>query len=310
MISEVIMPDTPNGQTPHDLGREFSGMSADGVPVELDEIAYMLEHDMTLDEAAKFHLDVWGLPPDFQFEHDVSHLIMGLSTGLDGDGDYPYQGTYEAEIYTVANEMAFLDSGSGNSKTPEEMRTDFLSRVQDNFDIYGDEENLNRTLVWALKQKGVSDADDLFEQNGFKSSALMALAAQHGIEAERRSGTWGVDIPDMDERFWFVDDRKNYMPDDIEGVQNFVRFNRPSEDDVSAIYERMRPGLAALNERIDDYVERHGKTAGMSGRLRRELGQIKVRELYQEMVNGYRPGLSNLELGRDRGGADWDHYDT
>ncbi len=304
------MPDTPNDQTPHDLGREFSGMSVDEVPVELDEFAYMLEQDMTLDEAAKFHLDVWGLPPDFQLEHDASHLIMGLSTGLDGDGDYPYQGTYEAEIYTVASEMAILDAGSGNRKTHKDMRTDFLSRVQDNFDIYGDEENLNRTMIWALEQQGVSDAEDIFAQNGHKTSSLQQLAAEHGIEVTRRDGTWGVDIPDMDERFWYIDDRKNYMPDDIESVQDFIRFNRPSEEEVSAMYERIRPGLAALTERIEDYVERHGKTAGMSSRLSRELGQIKVRELYQEMVNGYRPGLSNLERERKRDGDDWDHYET
>lgn len=270
------------------------------------EFDVMLAQDMTLAQAQAFHLKNWGLSAEFQIEHDVSHIIMGLSAKIHQDEiEYPYQGTYEAEIYTVAAEMSVLDSGIGMTRDPDDAKDTFTKRVHDNFDIYGDEENLNRTVKWALQHHADINADNAIHDHGYKFAALYEQAQQYGIHVSQENDKWIVEVPEgEDDRFWYIDEYENFLPDEIDTVQDFTRFSRPSDTEIEAMYERMRPGIEMVNQRVQDHVAEHGKTAGVSSALRQELGAIKMRDLYEHMQNQATPANTFTHDDLDHDGDD------
>lgn len=280
-----------------DGGRLSSGFaSADAAgfvtPAPEDEVAVMLRENMTLEEASAYHLERWGLPAEFSLEHDAGHILMALSKTLPGaESDYPYQADYEAEIYSIPAQMALLDSMSGKPTTDEaEKRARFLARVQENYNTYGPLGNLNRVVSWGLGRVAGIHGEQARREASFKDAVFYQFAEGHGIEVTQDHETWGVDIPALDERFWYVDERKHYMPDDIEGVADFTRFSRPSEEQASAIYERLRPGLDALTDFTDDYVARHGKSGALKA-----LGGFKIRDLHAAMVAGFTPAAPSQD---------------
>ncbi len=253
-----------------------------GASVPENEVAVMLREDMTLEQARVFHLKRWGLTPEFSFDHDAAHILMALSKTLPGKpSDYPSQGDYEAEIYSVSIEMALLDSFSEKLPTDEaERKALFLKRVQENYDTYGPLGNLNRVVSWGLGRVAGIDGEQAQRENAYKDFVFYAFAQKYGIEVTEDQETWGVDIPALDERFWYVDERKHYFPDDIEGVDDFKKFKRPTDAEAGQIYERIKPGLNMLTDFIDeDYVN-----MGPS-----QMGTLKVRDLHEAMVAGFTP---------------------
>lgn len=260
-------------------------------PLPGDEVAVMLREDMTIEQASAYHLERWGLPPDFNLEHDTAHILMALSKTLpDAPSDYPYQADYEAEIYSVSAERALLDSMNGKAPAEaDERKAVFLNRVQENYGIYGPLGNLNRVVSWGLGRVAGIDREQVRREVSFKDAAYYQYAAPHGIEVTQDQETWGVDIPGMDERFWYVDERRHYMPDDIEEVEDFTRFSRPSEAEAGAIYDRIKPGLDALTDFIESRRAAYGDVPSHSMPLRQDLGSIKVRELHAAMVAGFKP---------------------
>lgn len=271
----------------------FASADAQGFSssVPEDEVSVMLREDMTLAQASSHHLEHWGLPPEFNLEHDVAHLLMALSKTLPGaSSDYPYQADYEAEIYSVSAEMTLLDSMNGKSPADDaEKKARFLGRVQENYDTYGPLGNLNRVVSWALGRVAGIDGEQTRRDVSFKDAAFYQFAEPHGIEVTQDQETWGVDIPGLDERFWYVDERRHYMPDDIEDVNDFMRLSRPSDAQAAALYDRLKPGLDALTDFLEDRIAHYGDVPVFSMPLRQDLGSLKVRDLHAAMVSGFKP---------------------
>lgn len=260
-------------------------------PVPEDEVAVMLREDMTLEQARVNHLKRWGLTPEFSFEHDAAHILMTLSKTLpDAPSDYPSQADYEAEIYSVSTEMALLDSLNEKRPADEaERKALFLKRVQENYDTYGPLGNLNRVVSWGLGRVAGIDGEQARRDCAYKDFVFYDFAQKYGIEVTEDQETWGVDIPALDERFWYVDERKHYMPDDIEEVEDFTRFSRPSDAEAGAIYDRIKPGLDALTDFIEERRATYGDVPAHSMPLRQDLGSVRVRELHAAMVAGFKP---------------------
>lgn len=277
----------------HRLSSGFASADAQGFapPVPEDEVAAMLREDMTIEQASAYHLERWGLPPDFNLEHDTAHILMALSKTLpDAPSDYPYQADYEAEIYSVSAEMALFDAMQGKAPADDaQAKAKFLARVQENYGIYGPLGNLNRVVSWGLGRVAGIDGEQVRREVSFKDAAFYQSAEPHGIEVTQDQETWGVDIPGMDERFWYVDERRHYMPDDIEEVEDFTRFSRPSEAEAGAIYDRIKPGLDALTDFIESRIATYGDVPTHSMPLRQDLGSVKVRDLHAAMVAGFKP---------------------
>ena len=276
------------------LSSGFASADAKGsrAPVAEDEVAVMLREDMTLAEASAYHLKRWGLTREFDLEHDIGHILMAFSKALPGAShDYPYQADYEAEIYTVALQMALLDSMSGKAAADEEqMKARFLERVQENYDIYGPSGNLNRVVNWALRRIARIDGEQPHRAGAYKDAVLYQFAEHHGVvQITQDNETWGADIPAMDERFWYVDDRKHYLPDDIEDVNDFQRFSRPSDEQAEAMYERLRPGLVFLTDFLSGTFPRHRDALNTEQKQRDALGEVKVRDLHTAMMSGFTP---------------------
>ncbi|MCB1592368.1 MAG: hypothetical protein KDI90_07955 [Alphaproteobacteria bacterium] len=270
-----------------------------GLSGSVDEVTVMLRENMDLAQASAFHLRHWGLTKEFDLEHDIGHILMALSKALPGvPSDYPYQADYEAEIYTVALQMTLLDSMSGKpAADADEIKTRFLQRVQDNYDIYGPSGNLNRVVIWALRRVADIDGEQPHRAGAYKDAALYQFAENHGVEITQDHETWGVDIPALDERFWYVDDRKHYLPDDIEEVTDFNRFARPSAEQAGAMYERLRPGLTFLTDFLDEAFPRHRDSESTEQMRREALGGVKVRDLNAAMLSGFTPPAPEQDAG-------------
>ncbi len=269
----------------HDrLGSSFSAADPQNfeAPVAEGEVDVMLREDMTLQEASAYHLKHWKLSPEFSFEHDAAHILLALSKTLPGEpSDYPCQADYEAEIYSVSIEMALLDSLRGKLPADEgEKKALFLKRVQENYDTYGPLGNLNRVVSWALGRVAGIDGEQAHRDFVYKDFVFYNFVQQYGIEVTEDQETWGVDIPPLDERFWYVDERKHYLPDDIEEVDDFKRFKRPTDLEAGLIYERIKSGLDALTDFIDQEYADTGPT---------QLGTLKVRDIHAAMVSGFTP---------------------
>ncbi len=259
------------------------------------EIETMIGEDMTLAEAVDYHIDeVWGFTEREGFDHEAGHVLLGLAFAEPVKGHhYAHQGSYESEIYNFRIENILLPTLIGRSKTLYDDRKDFHEKVLKTYQDAMPVENLNRTLGWILEQKTGKSYESLREAVGHDDDAFRNLAREHGLmlEANDVGQNWVLTIPENGVRFFCKSEDDLFLPDDIEGVSDFQRFVRPTDEVIDTVYDRILPAAHVLQQRIFDARSENGGTLN-SDMVEEAMGAVKVRALYEAMYARPAPAVT------------------
>ena len=259
------------------------------------EIETMLGQDMTLAEAVDYHInEVWGFTEREGFDHEAGHILLGLAFSEPVVGQYyEHQGNYESEIYNFRIENILLPSMVGRSKTLYDDREDFHRQALVSYQATMPIENLNRTLGWILEQKTGQSYAELRDSVGYDDGAFRGLAREHGLmlEVNELGQDWALTIPENGVRFHCKSEEDLYLPDDIDGVTDFARFERPTDEVIDTVYDRILPAAHVLQQRIFDARSENGGTLN-SDMVEEAMGAVKVRALYEAMYARPAPALT------------------
>ncbi len=257
------------------------------------ELQTMLGRDMTLREAVNHHVKtVWKYQSVEGFDHEAGHVLLGLAfnapphEGLEGT---PYQGSYDSEIYNFEIEKVLLGTITGKIKDSYVDRQGFIMGVLEQYRYTASQENLNRTLGWLMSRETGKSYDELRREVNYEDEEFQIRAEAMGIAVDRNPVTqaWSVAKPGMEDDFFFIRPDECILPDALEGVTDFRRFERPQVREIVEVYDRLLPALHLLQAKVLElepdrqalqYVGKFGEAANHA------MGQVKVRDLYQAIV--------------------------
>lgn len=77
----------------------------------INELGFMLEQNMQLSDCAALMRKCWGLSKGPNFEHEVSHLVLGLAWQNDQFFRFlPYQSSWFSEAFamTLSNTLTYM----------------------------------------------------------------------------------------------------------------------------------------------------------------------------------------------------------
>lgn len=261
-----------------------------------EELQTMLSRDMTLAQAVDYHTrTVWNFGGyEEALPHEAGHVILGLALNApprdENLSQHPYQGTYEAEIYNIPIEHILNATVTGRYKTLYDDKQKFIRDVLANYREFAVQENLVRTLGWLMEKKTGRGFEAMREEVHYSDAAFQAQAEAMGIRVNRSEDlkSWTVAAPGFDEEFFYHSPNDAILPGDLEGVDDFPRFERPHVHEIAEIYDRILPAIHLLQNKAFG-LERSGHEGrGYYQAGDDVLGETKVRDLYKAIVN--RPG--------------------
>lgn len=260
-----------------------------------EELQTMLSRDMALAEAVRHHIsDVWGLDEGNEiFNHEAGHVILGLALNAPPHnsmlGHHSYQGSYESEIYNLEIEHILNLTTIGKQKEPFNNRQEFVRGVLARYREFAVQENLMRTLGWLMERQTGRNYDDLRKSVDYDDQKFRAMAEGMGISVDPSEDmkSWTVSAPGFDEPFFFLAPDEHFLPGDLHGVQTFERFERPHVREICEVYERILPAVHMMQGKIFALDRAALAQSGQSfgDTADRAMGSLKVRDLYQAIVN-------------------------
>ncbi len=257
------------------------------------ELKTMLDRDMTLAQSVNYHIkNVWGFKHVEGFDHEAGHVLLGLvfnappHEGLEGT---PYQGSYDSEIYNFEIEKILLGTITGRIKEPYADRQAFIMGVLEHCRRTAPQENLNRTLGWLMSQETGKSYDELRRNVNYDDEELQSRAEDMGIQIQHDpvSQAWTVTMPALEHDFFYIRADECLLPDSLEGVTDFRRFERPHVKEIIEIYDRLLPTLHLLQGKVLALEpERQAlQYAGQFGDVANEaMGEVRIRDLYKAII--------------------------
>lgn len=261
-----------------------------------EELQSMLSRDMTLRQAVDYHTrEVWNFGGyEEALPHEAGHVILGLALNAPPRDEHlsarPYQGTYEAEIYNIQIEHILNATVTGRFKAPYNDRQKFITDVLSTYREFAVQENLMRTLGWLMEKQTRQSYEAMREEVHYSDAAFQDKARAMGISINRSEDlkSWSVTAPGFEDAFFYHSPNDAILPGDLEGVEDFARFERPHVRDICEIYDRVLPAIHLLQNKAFG-LERSGHEGrGYYQAGDDVLGETKVRDLYKAIVN--RPG--------------------
>ena len=275
-----------------------------GTPLGRDgEISAMLEQDMTVREAVTLMNRNWNLPADDDIEHEVGHTILALATLYPETPEgMPYQGDFQAENYVFKIEDFFRRFMEENHMQPHLDKEEFMYDVRDEYRDSAHTGNRNRTLLWALNRVRGDDPQDIRTAKGYNDQELALIAQNAGIIIEDKGiDGWTIGVPGIENEFFFMADDICYLPDEMEGVEDFKRFTEPSMEELSAVYDRIEPALRLIGEKIAHAQQTCPADTPILEAMHDAIANTRISELVDAMHSPRALALST-EAGVDQRG--------
>lgn len=258
-----------------------------------EELQAMLSRNMTLQEAVGYHTrKVWNFGAYQEaLPHEAGHVILGLALNApprdDHLSNHPYQGTYEAEIYNIQIEKILNATVTGRYRTLYEDRQQFIMDVLKSYREFAVQENLMRTLGWLMEKRTGQSYESMREDAHYSDAAFQAKAEAMGIKVNRSEDlkSWTVSAPGFAEEFFYNAPDEAVLPGDLEDVDDFPRFERPTVHEIVETYDRVLPAIHLLQDKALRLERRNHEGAGYYEAGDRALGETKIREIYKAIVN-------------------------
>lgn len=238
---------------------------------------------MTLAEACAHHRKHWNFPKDAGLQHEVGHLIAGLS------GITPYQATWDVEIYNLAYESNIAPSFSSNRGFNIEnlsRRSQGLAREHESY------VNFERTLTWLEGRKTGESMEVLRRKRHYEDNAqdsyeasdadiLAELGQKCGIAEikrnprivnESRHKEWMITTADGETFSFNENDRKqDGLPKGSNGRDTFKPYAVPDMDTIRANLAKVQPAVLYVQGIM---------LSGSSGGREERLGAINIRDVF------------------------------
>lgn len=258
-----------------------------------EELQTMLSRDMTLAEAVDYHTrEVWNFGGyEEALPHEAGHVILGLALNAPPRDQHlsahPYQGTYDAEIYNIQIEHILNATVTGRYKEPYNDRQKFIMDVLSTYREFAVQENLMRTLGWLMEKQTGQSYEAMREEVHYSDAAFQDKARAMGITIDRSEDlkSWTVTAPGFEDAFFYHSPNDAILPGDLEGVEDFPRFERPSVHEIIEIYDRVLPAIHLLQNKAFGLKRAGHEGLGYYQEGDDALGETKVRDLYQAIVN-------------------------
>ena len=267
------------------------------------EISAMLEQDMTVQDAIDLLNKNWNLPADDDIEHEVGHTILALATLYPETPEgMPYQGDFQAENYVFKIEDFVRRFMEEDHMQPPLDKEEFIYDVRNEYSDSAHTGNRNRTLLWALSRVRGDDPQDIRTATGYDDQELALIAQNAGIIIEDKGiDGWTIGVPGIENEFFFIADDICYLPDEVEGVEDFTRFSEPCMDELSAVYDRIEPALQLLGEKIAHAQQTCPPDMPILKAMHDAIGNTRISELVDVMHSPRALALST-EVDHDQRG--------
>lgn len=274
------------------LTRGFAEQNVEHPGGRNGELGSMLVRDMTLAQAMRYHREkIWDLGGyEAASYHETGHILLGFAYNIppnEGLEEKSYQGGFDSEIYNLEIESILSRTMSGNLKALHSDKDEFRADVLRNYEAFGPREHLNRTLGWLITQQTGKSYEELRQSAHYSDESFHALARRMRLQISTTEDhtSWVVTSPDNGQQFYFDTAEDHFLPDNIEGVHDFVRFERPSLEEIDEVYDRIQPALHLLQTRIES-VDRDGLSPQEHyHKCLRVFEETKVREVYRAMMS-------------------------
>ncbi len=221
-----------------------------------EEVANWKQNDLTLKEASVAHVRLWFGEEANAHPHDMSHVIYALAIDQLPDEGHHYQGDARAEAFATTIQAALY---SPTSFTPDPVylatAEGFTEMVKEKAEMFEDTENLIRTLSWLFGKETGQSVEEQRIASGFDLNKIIEEAKNRGIEVIRDwpFPEWQVIAPDGEIYVYNVTHpEKNIYPSGNNGVEEFKRFQIPSDQEISNVFNLLKPVLDDLRPQIRD----------------------------------------------------------
>lgn len=244
------------------------------------EVQFWVDNDLTLEQVIELHTNLWGLSKTPSFEHEISHVLLGLAILANPKLRHlPFQGTHEAEIYVFELQKT-LASRRGMESFKEWTnifkKDRFLNATTNLRQSKLNIENQLRIVRFLLSEELGLPVQKVWHDASYSSFKLGQLARENGIK-----------INILDEEISVSKDSIPILEQFLYASRKVIEFKSPTSEQSTEVFQTILPVINSIEKNLKRLAEiaLHSGTR-VSNDACQLYRPIRVKHLFELMQEG------------------------